>query len=50
MQQRVSLEQELKTIELTEKRRNEVGLETEKSLTEAKYELSQLRKEVQFLT
>jgi hypothetical protein len=40
MLQRVSLEQELKTIELTEKRRNEVGLETEKSLTEAKYELS----------
>jgi hypothetical protein len=40
MLQRVSLEQELKTIELTEKRRNEVSLETERSLTEAKYELS----------
>jgi predicted RNase H-like nuclease (RuvC/YqgF family) len=46
----VALEQELKTIELTEKRRNEVALETERSLTEAKYELSQLRKELQFLT
>jgi hypothetical protein len=34
---------------MTEKRRNEVGLETEKSLTECKYELSTMRKELQFL-
>jgi chromosome segregation ATPase len=39
----------LRTIESSEKRRNDVALETEKSLTEAKYEISQLRKEVQFL-
>jgi hypothetical protein len=29
----------LKSVEFTEKRRNEVSLETEKSLTEAKFEL-----------
>jgi hypothetical protein len=39
----------LKTIESTEKRRNDVAIETEKSLTEAKYEVQQLRKEVHFL-
>ena len=37
---RVGLEQELKTIEMAEKRRNDVALETEKSLTEAKFEIS----------
>ena len=46
---REGLEQELKTIESAERRRTDVALETEKSLTEAKYEISQLRKEIQFL-
>ena len=46
---RQGLESELRTIETAEKRRNDVSLETEKSLTEAKYEISQLRKEVHFL-
>jgi chromosome segregation ATPase len=49
-QKRVSLEQELKTSEMAERRRNEVALDTEKSLTEAKYEISMLRKEMQFLS
>lgn len=35
---RLGLEQELRTIEGAERRRNEVALETEKSLTEVKYE------------
>lgn len=39
----------MKTIEYAERRRNDVALETEKSLTEAKFEVSQLRKEIQFL-
>jgi predicted nucleic acid-binding Zn-ribbon protein len=39
----------LKSIENTERRRTDVALETEKSLTEAKYEVSQLKKEVHFL-
>lgn len=47
--ERGALEQEFRGIESTERRRGEVALETEKSLTEAKYEVSQLRKEVQFL-
>jgi hypothetical protein len=37
---KTGLEQELKTIESAEKRRNDVSLETEKSLTEAKFEIS----------
>jgi hypothetical protein len=44
--QREGLEQEFRGIESAERRRGEVALETEKSLTEAKYEVSQLRKEV----
>jgi len=43
---RDSLEQELRCTELHEKRRNDVALETEKSLTEAKYEVVTLKKEV----
>jgi sugar/nucleoside kinase (ribokinase family) len=43
------LEHELRTIETAEKRRNDVALDTEKSLLEAKYEIQQLRKEVQFV-
>ena len=39
----------MKTIESAERRRTDVALETEKSLTEAKYEVSQLKREVQFL-
>lgn len=46
MRLRQGLESELRTIEHAEKRRNDVALETEKSLTEVKYENSQLRKEV----
>lgn len=37
---RESLEQELKCVELVERRRNEVSLETEKGLTEAKYDIA----------
>ena len=40
------MEHELRTIETAEKRRNDVALDTEKSLLEAKYEIQQLRKEV----
>jgi hypothetical protein len=47
---RETLEQELKCTELNERRRNDVALETEKSLTEAKFEIVNLKKEVQFLT
>ena len=47
--QRQELETELKTVESAERRRTDVALETERSLTEAKYEISQLRKEVAFL-
>jgi chromosome segregation ATPase len=47
--QKQDLEQELKSIESTERRRTDVALETEKSLTEAKYEISQLKKEIGFL-
>lgn len=49
IRQRADLEQELKTIETAERRRTDVSLETEKSLTEAKYEISQLKKEIGFL-
>lgn len=45
-QKRVSLEQELRTSEMAERRRNEVALDTEKCLTEAKYEIGMLRKEL----
>ena len=37
---KAGLEQELRTIESAEKRRNEVALETERSLTEAKFEIN----------
>ncbi len=47
--EREALEQEFRGIESAERRRVDVALETEKSLTEAKYEVTQLRKEVQFL-
>jgi len=40
----------LKAADLTEKRRSEVALDTEKCLTETKYELSKARKEIAFLT
>jgi hypothetical protein len=43
---RETLEQELKCTELNERRRNDVALETEKSLTEAKFEIVNLKKEV----
>lgn len=33
---------------MNERRRNDVALETEKSLTQAKYELAQMRKELIF--
>lgn len=48
LKRRESLESELKCTELSERRRNEVSLETEKALTETKYELATLRKELQF--
>mmetsp|Transcript_27191 Transcript_27191/g.20346 ORF Transcript_27191/g.20346 Transcript_27191/m.20346 type:complete len:84 (+) Transcript_27191:1553-1804(+) len=38
----------MKCTELNEKRRNDVALETEKSLTEAKFEIASLKKELQF--
>ena len=44
-----SLEQQLKCTELTERRRCDVALETEKSLTEAKFEISNLKREVAFV-
>ena len=47
--QRQELEQDLKNIESVERRRTDVSLETEKSLTEAKYEISQMKKEIHFL-
>ena len=47
--QRQELEQDLKNIESVERRRTDVSLETEKSLTEAKYEISQIKKEIHFL-
>ena len=46
---RESLEQELKCTELSERRRCDVALETEKSLTEAKFEVSTLKRELQFV-
>ena len=47
--QRQELELDLKNIESVERRRTDVSLETEKSLTEAKYEISQMKKEIHFL-
>jgi len=47
--QRQELEHDLKNIESVERRRTDVSLETEKSLTEAKYEISQMKKEIHFL-
>lgn len=35
---------------MSERRRNDVALETEKTLTEAKFEIVNLKKEVQFLS
>ena len=49
LKRRDSLEQELKCTELSERRRCDVALETEKSLTEAKFELSTLKSELQFV-
>lgn len=46
LKRRESLEQELRCVELSERRRNDVALETEKTLTEAKYEIAQLKKEL----
>jgi len=46
---RESLEQELRCAEMSEKRRNDVALETEKSLTEVKFENANLKREVQFV-
>lgn len=48
MKRRESLEAELKCTESNERRRNDVALETEKTLTEVKYELATLKKELQF--
>ena len=50
VKRRESLEAELKCTELTERRRNDVALETEKTLTETKYELAALKRELQFAT
>ena len=36
-------------MELGERRRNDVALETEKNLTETKYELAQIKREVAFV-
>ena len=49
LKRRESLEQELKCTELSERRRCDVALETEKTLTEAKFEIAQLKREVQFV-
>jgi len=43
---KASLEEELKSVELVEKRRSHVALDTEKALTETKCELASLRKEL----
>jgi hypothetical protein len=48
LKKRDQLELELRSVESSERRRNNVALETEKSLTEPKYELSQLKKELIF--
>jgi hypothetical protein len=48
LKKRDQLELELRSVESSERRRNNVALETEKSLTETKYELSQLKKELIF--
>jgi len=50
IKRRDSLEAELKCTELTERRRNDVALETEKTLTETKYELATMKRELQFAT
>ncbi len=46
LKRRDSLEAELKCTELTERRRTDVALETEKTLTEVKYELATVKKEL----
>lgn len=48
LKRRESLEAELKCTELNERRMHDVALETEKSLTEVKYELATTKKELQF--
>ncbi|CDW83113.1 UNKNOWN [Stylonychia lemnae] len=44
-----SLDQELRCTELSERRRCDVALDTEKTLTEAKFEISNLKREIQFV-
>lgn len=46
---RARLEDELKNSEQVERRRNEVALDTEKTLTETKFELENMKKEIKFL-
>lgn len=46
VKRRESLEQELKCTELSERRRCDVALETEKTLTEAKFEVSNMKREL----
>ena len=43
----VSLEDELKSIELVEKRRSEVGLDNEKGVSQARYRIEELRRELE---